>query len=110
MKGEMGDEQRLAHIKEAISEIEDYVKNADFEVFLKNSMLRFASIKQIEIIGEAAKNISEKTKAKYPHIEWRQIAGLRNILVHEYFGVDTKLIWQIIKTDIPQLKANLSSR
>ena len=69
--------------------------------------MRFASIKQIEIIGEAAKNLSDETKQNYPTIEWREISGLRNILVHEYFGVDIDLIWQIIQTDIPNLKSKL---
>lgn len=70
-------------------------------------MVRFASIKQIEIIGEAAKKVTKETRNYYPGIEWRQIAGLRNILVHEYFEVDSDLIWQIIKTDIPDLKLKL---
>jgi uncharacterized protein with HEPN domain len=107
MKGKMGDEQRLLHIKEAIQEIESYTAGIELTVFKSNSMIRFASIKQIEIIGEAAKNISEETRKKYSTIEWKQISGLRNILVHEYFGADADLIWQIIQTDIPELKLKL---
>lgn len=108
MKGSIGDLQRLKHIQEAITEIENYVEDSGFDEFKSNSMLRYASIKQIEIIGEAAKNLSDETKAKYPEVEWKQITGLRNILVHEYFGVDAQLIWQIIQTDIPKLKSRLS--
>jgi uncharacterized protein with HEPN domain len=67
-------------------------------------MMRFASIKQIEIIGEAANYISEETKSKFADIQWKQIVGLRHILVHEYFGIDANLIWQIISDDIPKLK------
>lgn len=107
MRGKIGDEQRLIHIHEAITEIENYTKNIDITEFKNNSMMRFAAIKQIEIIGEAAKNITEETRKKYPGIEWKQIGGLRDILVHEYFGVDTDLIWQIIKVDIPALKLKL---
>ena len=70
-------------------------------------MMRFASVKQIEIIGEAANNISEEVKNKFTEIQWRQITGLRHVLVHEYFGVDTKLIWQIIADDIPELKIKI---
>ena len=71
-------------------------------------MMRFASIKHIEIIGEAANYITEETKAKFSNIQWRQIIGLRHILVHEYFGVDSQLIWQIISEDIQQLKVEVT--
>lgn len=110
MKGLISDEQRLRHIREAIEEILDYTKGADLAVFKANSMLKFATIKQIEIIGEAAKYISEETITQYPEIPWKQISGLRNILVHEYFGVDTTLIWQIVQTDIPALKNKLETK
>ena len=69
--------------------------------------MRFASIKHIEIIGEAANYITEETKAKFSNIQWRQIIGLRHILVHEYFGIDSHLIWQIISEDIQQLKVEV---
>jgi len=71
-------------------------------------MMRFASIKQIEIIGEAARHVSDETRSKFPNIAWKEIAGLRNILVHEYFGIDADLIWQIITVDIPELKNRLN--
>jgi uncharacterized protein with HEPN domain len=109
MKGKPGDKQRLLHILDAITEIENYTANIDINIFLKNSMMHFASIKQIEIIGEAANYISEETKNKFSEIEWRQITGLRHILVHEYFGVDITLIWQIIIDDIPTLKAKIQN-
>lgn len=107
MKGKLGDKQRLLHILEAIEEIENYTAGSNIELFLQNSMMKFASVKQIEIIGEAANYISEETKNKFSEIQWRQITGLRHVLVHEYFGIDTKLIWQIIADDIPQLKIKI---
>jgi len=61
----------------------------------------------MEIIGEAARHLSSETKAVYPDIEWKEITGLRNFLVHEYFGVDTELLWQIISVDIPVLYEKL---
>jgi len=109
MKGEAGDKQRLLHILEAISEIESYIANSSFETFLENSMMRFASIKQIEIIGEAANYISEETKIKFNKTEWRQLIGMRNILIHEYFGVDNHLIWQVITDDIPELRIQIEN-
>jgi len=108
MKGKIGDKQRLLHIIEAIEEIESYTNKADSEEFLTNSMMRFASIKQIEIIGEAANLISEETRKNFSEIEWRQIIGIRHILVHEYFGIDNDLIWQVIVNDLPKLKSKVS--
>ncbi len=110
MKGRIGDEQRLLHIRTAIAEILAYTKDANLKEFKTNSMLRFATVKQIEIIGEAAKHISQETITRYPDIPWEQISGLRNILVHEYFGIDAALIWQIVQTDIPDLKNKLETK
>ena len=70
-------------------------------------MMRFACIKQLEIIGEASNHISDETKSKFAEIEWAQINGMRNVFVHEYFGVDSNLVWQIIKSDLPNFKQNI---
>ncbi|MEO6233299.1 MAG: HepT-like ribonuclease domain-containing protein [Ferruginibacter sp.] len=72
-------------------------------------MMRFTSVKQIEIIGEATNYITDETKSKFTDIQWRQIVGLRHILVHEYFGIDNNLIWQIIAEDIPKLRKGVQS-
>ena len=107
MKDKIGDQQRLFHIKEAIEEIIAYIHEVGYEEFASNSMMRFASIKQLEIIGEATKHLTKETKSEYPEIQWKEITGLRNVLIHEYFGVDTELVWQIITVDIPELYAEL---
>ncbi len=104
MRGKLGDHVRLMHILDAISEIESYIGKADFSVFIDNSMMRFACIKQMEIIGEASNHISDETKLRFSSVEWSQIVGMRNVFVHEYFGVDSNLVWEIIKNDIPDLK------
>ncbi|MDB5120053.1 MAG: hypothetical protein JWN56_1271 [Sphingobacteriales bacterium] len=70
-------------------------------------MMRFASIKQLEIIGEAANYLSAETKERFSNVEWKQIIGMRHILVHEYFGIDANLIWQVIMNDLPTLKAKI---
>lgn len=104
MRGKLGDKVRLQHIYDAILEIESYLKNVEFNDFMDNSMMRFACIKQMEIIGEASNHISDETKSDFTSIEWSQIVGMRNVFVHEYFGVDSNLVWEIIKNDIPELK------
>ncbi|UJP66635.1 HepT-like ribonuclease domain-containing protein [Mongoliitalea daihaiensis] len=109
MKGKIGDSQRIAHILEAIEEIESYTQDVDFNIFIKKSIIKYASIKQLEIIGEAANHLSNDFRTKTSHIKWPEIIGLRNFLVHEYFGVDEKIIWQIITVDIPELREKLKS-
>ena len=79
MRGNKGDKIRLQHILDAIIEIENYIANQDFKDFLNNSMMRFACIKQMEIIGEASNHISEETRNKFSEIEWSQIIGMRNV-------------------------------
>lgn len=107
MRGKLGDKVRLQHIYDAILEIESYVVNTEFGDFMSNSMMRFACIKQMEIIGEASNHITEVVKAQFSSIQWAQIIGMRNVFVHEYFGVDTALVWEIIKNDIPDLKIKI---
>ena len=70
-------------------------------------MMRFACVKQIEIIGEAANFISSETKALFSDLEWKQIIGMRHILVHKYFGMDFELVWQVIIKDLPELKQKI---
>ncbi|GAB2572110.1 hypothetical protein GCM10027190_22640 [Spirosoma areae] len=71
-------------------------------------MMRFACIKQLEIIGEACNHIDVETIATYSDVEWRKIVGLRNFLIHEYFGVDAALVWDVIQNNLPQLKSQLN--
>ena len=107
MRSELGDLVRLTHILDAIEEVESYLLDVEFSLFLQNSMMRFACIKQMEIIGEASNHISDEIKNQFSIIEWSQIVGMRNVFVHEYFGIDAKLVWEIIKKDIPELKEKI---
>lgn len=72
-------------------------------------MMRFACIKQLEIIGEACNSITLETQTEFSEIEWRKIIGMRHVFVHEYFGFDTRLVWEIIKTDLPPLKDKIKT-
>ncbi len=97
----------LKHILDAINLIEEYLKDKEFQEFTNNHMLQDAVIREIEIIGEATKNLAEDFKNKYPEIPWRQIAGMRDKLIHGYFGVDLDAVWDTATTDVPSLKERL---
>jgi len=92
MKGRLGDKARLQHCLDAINEIEIYLLGVSYEQFLNNSEKRFATIKQIEIIGEASNAITDKLKFTHSEIPWKAIIGFRNISIHQYFGVDLRLV------------------
>lgn len=86
MKQPLSDELRVRHVMDAIGEIESYLLNVSQEQFLANSEKRYATIKQLEIIGEACSRISPAIHEKYSDIEWSNIIGFRNISIHDYFG------------------------
>jgi uncharacterized protein with HEPN domain len=97
----------IAHILECIGRIEEYTGNASKEIFFNSAQLQDAVIRRIEVIGEAVKNIPAEIKNDYPEIAWKDIAGMRDILIHEYFGVDLELTWKVVKENIPDLKKKI---
>ncbi|TLV00282.1 HepT-like ribonuclease domain-containing protein [Dyadobacter luticola] len=101
------DEARLLHIAEAIGYIQTFTINKTKQDLYSDPMLRFAIERQLEIIGEAANHLSENFKTTIPEIEWQKIIAFRNFIVHEYFGVDLELVWDIVANKIPELKAAL---
>ena len=107
MKSRIGDIARLNHILDAISDIKSYVKDLRFEEFKSNSMVFNACLNQLTTIGEAANHLSDELKATVISVEWREIIDLRNVLIHEYFGIDLKIVWDIVKTDLPILKKHI---
>lgn len=98
------DNQRILHILDSIKEIEEFTHNITLNDFLNNRLLQLSVTRLLEIIGEASAKLSDDYKSSYPNIEWKSIVGFRNIIVHEYFGLDYQIIWDIIKNHITQLK------
>ncbi len=92
----------------AIKKIEKYTKNLSLEKLKKNTLIVDAVVRNLEIIGEAVKNIPSHIKDKYPDVEWKKISGLRDILAHEYFGIDLEILWDIIKNKLPGFKTEIS--
>lgn len=97
----------LHDIWESISIIDDYKQELTEEDFYINRQIQDAIIRRLEIIGEAAKNVGEEIRNKYPDVPWKQVAGMRDVLIHGYFGVKLKRIWEVLKTDIPELKQKI---
>jgi uncharacterized protein with HEPN domain len=98
----------LAHMLEAIEYIEEDA-GAGRDSFLSDRRLRQAVFHNLQIIGEAAKRVSQPTRELSPHIPWRQVAGLRDMLVHNYDGINPGRIWDIVDSDIPRLKTGISA-
>jgi len=98
----------LRHILDAISKIEEYVAGVDYESFTENTLVQDAVMRQLEIIGEAARRVSYALKDKYIHIPWKSMAGMRDKLIHGYFGVDIDAVWDTLVQDIPALKAEVA--
>lgn len=99
----------MEDIIEAIEKIERYVAGFDHSSFLKDDKTSDAVVRNLEIIGEAASRLPESFTVQRPEIEWRKIIGLRNRIVHAYFGVDLDIIWQIVTKELPPLKQKLSA-
>lgn len=102
------DDIYLRHILDAAAHIGDFLQSISKEEFHKNLLVQSAAIRQLEIVGEAVKNLSSGFKKTNKHIPWRDIAGLRDKLIHQYFGVDVSLIWEVCQREIPQLRKQIS--
>lgn len=97
----------LYDIHESIIAIEEYVQNLTENEFYSNRQVQDAVIRRLEIIGEAVKNLDADFRNKYPQVSWKKIAGMRDIIAHEYFGVRLDRIWDVIKQDLPNLKLQI---
>jgi uncharacterized protein with HEPN domain len=101
-KREYGD--YIEDILDSISAIEEFVKGMNFEDFAEDRKTIFAVVRGIEVIGEAAKHMPKSIRDEYPEIPWRDMAGMRDKVVHEYFGVDLKVVWKTATDHIPEIR------
>jgi len=97
----------LDDIIESINNIESYITKLNKTQFFSNKMAVDAVVRNLEIIGEATKNIPDDYKMQHSNVDWRGMAGLRDVIIHGYFNVDLEIIWEIIQQDMPQLKKNI---
>lgn len=103
------DKEFLLDIQEAIRRIELYTKGLNYQDFLQETEKQDAVVRNLEIIGEAAKNISPNLKKKYKDIQWKEIAWMRDKVIHFYFGVNWDIVWQTGKDKLPQLKEGIEN-
>ena len=101
------DEAYLKHILDEISRVEKFTEGVTKEGFFENVEKQYAVLRGLEIIGEATKNLSKELKVKHPEIPWKDIAGMRDKLIHEYFGVNLELVWVTIRDKLPELKKQI---
>ena len=101
-KRELGD--YIQDILEAIVEVDDFTRGLKFEDFYRDRKTINAVVRSLEIIGEASKKIPNDTRVKYSKIPWKRMAGMRDKLIHEYFGIDLEIVWEVIKNELPPVK------
>jgi len=93
----------LQDIVESVNDIESFVSNMDFDTFCSDKKTINAVIRSLEVIGEASTKIPSEISDRYPAIPWKQMRGMRNKLIHEYFGVDKSILWKVATDEIPPL-------
>lgn len=104
MKGRLGDRERLGHVLDAIESIEGFCADVNEASFRSNYMLQLAVVKLLEVIGEASAKLTNELRENYPEISWSLIIGSRNILAHQYFAINYDIVWEAVRSDLPELK------
>ncbi len=99
----------LQDIIDAINNAEEFITGFDFDTFESDQKTIFAVTRAIEIIGEASKQIPPEFKEQYPHIPWKEVAGIRDKMIHHYFGINLKILWNTVNNDLPPLKVTIQT-
>ncbi|MBI4455416.1 MAG: DUF86 domain-containing protein [Acidobacteria bacterium] len=104
-----GNLESIADIREAIKRIESYTRNLTYQAFLKDTKTQDAVVRNLEIIGEAVKNLSTDFRRRHQGVDWKQIAGFRDRLIHGYFGVNWDILWNVITEKVPELEVQIEA-
>lgn len=107
MREQPRDKERLKHMLSATDRIIRYTSGKDYDALVADDMMYYAVVKNIEIIGEAANMLSPEFVEAHPQTPWKQVRGMRNYIVHEYFQIDDVVVWSVVKDDIPLLRQQL---
>lgn len=102
------DADLLDDIREAIARIAAYIGDMSYEAFLLDIKTQDAVIRNIEIVGEAAKGVSDRLRNANPQVPWRSMAGMRDRLIHQYFGVNLDIVWQVVSCELPGIGSSLT--
>ena len=108
MREPIRDKERLAHINQAIGRIKRYTKDLSYDSFIADDMVYYAVVKNIEIIGEAANMLTAEFQIAHPKTPWKMIKGMRNYIVHEYFQIDSNVVWNVVTQNLPELEAQVT--
>lgn len=108
MRERSRNKSRLDHMLQAIERIRRYTKGKTFEDFIADDMMYYAVVKNIEILGEASNMLTEEFRKEHPQTPWKQVNGMRNYIVHEYFQVDNNVVWDVITNDLPVLEQQVT--
>ncbi len=109
MREEVRDPGRLEHMLTAIGNVQEFLEGKTYEDFRKDKLLFYGVVKNIEIVGEAANNLTKELRAQHPEVNWKDVVGMRNVLVHDYYHIDARTAWQTAQDNLPELRIQIEN-
>ena len=109
MREEVRDPGRLEHMLTAIGNVQEFLEGKTYEDFRKDKLLFYGVVKNIEIVGEAANNLTKELRAQHPEVNWKDVVGMRNVLVHDYYHIDARTAGQTAQDNLPELRIQIEN-